>query len=104
MDEMANNNSPYAQMFYHKNFETNYREIVAYLIENKLKDDNFAKEFQTKASTFSTIAREIEPLVHKHFTKYAINRGIELAKLSKTPELNKNFIKNVYCEETIKKY
>ena len=40
----------------------------------------------------------------EHNARKIFLKRIELAKLSKTPELNKNFIKNVYCEETIKKY
>ncbi len=81
MDEMVNNNSPYSQMFYHKNFETNYREIINYLMNNKLQDKELAQSFKLKAEEFKALAEKLEPLVHKEFTKYAIKRGTELAKL-----------------------
>lgn len=70
LDKMANRTSPYAEMFYHKNFETNYREAVDYIVKNKLAGKDFKE-----------LAEKIEPLVHKEFTKYAMIRGIELAKL-----------------------
>ena len=81
MDEMAENNSPYSQMFFHKNFETNYREIVEYLLQNKLQDKTLATEFQSKASTFKDLTETLFPVAHKEFTKYARIRGTELAKL-----------------------